>query len=157
MKTEEEWLKAALNKTPAWCYYENNPKNDEKYGKLYNWYAINDPRGLVPKGWHVPSKKDWLDLIDTLGANMVMKLKYTQGWDEFETFSDNGSNESGFSAIPGGSRNYNGIFDSHEDPSSSWWSSSEDNDLVSCFFLHEYSGLSTVEKSQGMYVRIVKD
>jgi uncharacterized protein (TIGR02145 family) len=158
VKTEEEWLKAALNKTPAWCYYENNPKNDEKYGKLYNWYAINDPRGLLPKGWHVPSKKDWLDLIDTLGANLEMKLKNTQGWDIFDYPSNNGSNQSGFSAMPGGCRNYNGIFpDSQQFSSSSWWSSSEENDLVPCFFLHEFSGINTVEKSVGMYVRFVKD
>ena len=54
-KTIEEWEKAGENKTPAWCYYNNNPTNGAKYGKLYNWYAVNDIRALAPKGWHIPS------------------------------------------------------------------------------------------------------
>jgi hypothetical protein len=53
-KTAEEWKAAGAAKQPAWCYYDNDPKNGAKYGKLYNWYAVNDPRGLVPVGWHVP-------------------------------------------------------------------------------------------------------
>lgn len=44
-KTNEEWIKAGENGKPAWCYYDNDPANGEKYGKLYNWYAVNDPRG----------------------------------------------------------------------------------------------------------------
>ncbi len=55
-KTNEEWNLANKNKTSAWCYYDNDNKNGMKYGKLYNWYAITDPRGIAPKGWHIPSK-----------------------------------------------------------------------------------------------------
>lgn len=47
-KTNEEWEKAAENQQPAWCYYNNDPANGAKYGKLYNWYAVNDSRGLAP-------------------------------------------------------------------------------------------------------------
>lgn len=54
-KTEEEWKKAGENKHPAWCYFDNDTANDAKYGKLYNWYAVNDPRGLAPAGWHIPT------------------------------------------------------------------------------------------------------
>jgi len=54
VKTNEEWKKAAEEKKPAWCYYENDPANGAIYGKLYNWYAVSDPRGLAPKGWHIP-------------------------------------------------------------------------------------------------------
>jgi uncharacterized protein (TIGR02145 family) len=50
-KTTEEWKVAGKNQEPAWCYYENNEGNGEKFGKLYNWYAVNDRRGLVPKGF----------------------------------------------------------------------------------------------------------
>jgi uncharacterized protein (TIGR02145 family) len=53
-KTIEEWVKAGDDKKPAWCYYNNDPANDSIYGKLYNWYAVNDIRGLAPKGWHIP-------------------------------------------------------------------------------------------------------
>ena len=47
--------------TGAWCYYNNDPANGAIYGKLYNWYAVNDPRGLAPQGWHVPSHTEFLD------------------------------------------------------------------------------------------------
>jgi hypothetical protein len=45
--------------TGAWCWYNNDPSNDTKYGKLYNWYAVNDPRGLAPEGYHIPSYEEW--------------------------------------------------------------------------------------------------
>lgn len=48
-KTDEDWELAGANGEPAWCYYGNNPGNSEEFGKLYNWYAVNDPRGLAPE------------------------------------------------------------------------------------------------------------
>ncbi len=68
-KNQNEWSKAAERMQPVWCYYDNNPKNGEKYGKLYNWYAVNDPRGLAPAGWHVPGDEEWAKLIDFLGGD----------------------------------------------------------------------------------------
>jgi uncharacterized protein (TIGR02145 family) len=65
-KTAEEWKKAGGTGTPAWCYYNNDPKLGEKFGKLYNWYALNDPRGLAPKGWRIAADSDWKDLKATL-------------------------------------------------------------------------------------------
>ena len=67
-KTNEEWVNAGLNKQPAWCYYQNDPTNGEKYGKLYNWYAVNDSRGLTPEGWHIPSENEWEILFRYLGG-----------------------------------------------------------------------------------------
>ena len=49
-KTDEEWIKAGEQGIPAWCYYNNDPANNELFGKLYNWYAVNDKRGLAPEG-----------------------------------------------------------------------------------------------------------
>lgn len=65
-KTIEEWERAGNEGKPAWCYYNNDPRNGAKYGKLYNWFAINDPRGLAPEGWHVSNLDDWniLDLYN---------------------------------------------------------------------------------------------
>ena len=74
-KTYEEWKKAGENKQPAWCNYKNDPANGEKYGKLYNWFAVNDPRGLAPKGCHIPSDKEWTVLTDFLGGNKVAGTK----------------------------------------------------------------------------------
>ena len=79
-KTVEEWRAAGDNKQPAWCYYNNDPANGAKYGKLYNWYAVNDPRGLAPVGWHVPSDGEWTTLTNYLGEQAADKLKSTSGW-----------------------------------------------------------------------------
>jgi hypothetical protein len=69
IESNEEWKRADENKKPAWCYYDNDPANGPKYGKLYNWYAVSDPRGLCPVGWHVPSEDEWTELTDALGGN----------------------------------------------------------------------------------------
>ena len=61
--TNQEWDDAGKEGRPAWCYYENNTNNGLKYGKLYNWYAVIDKRGLSPKGWHIAKKTDWEILI----------------------------------------------------------------------------------------------
>ncbi len=57
-KIHEEWQIAANKRKPAWCYYQNDPKNGEKYGKLYNFYAVLDSRGIAPYDWQVPTKED---------------------------------------------------------------------------------------------------
>ena len=67
-KTDKEWQAAGDNKQPAWCYYDNDPKNGTKYGKLYNWYAVNDVRGLAPVGYHIPTDTEWTKLSDYLGG-----------------------------------------------------------------------------------------
>jgi uncharacterized protein (TIGR02145 family) len=58
-KSDAEWVAAGENYQPAWCYYDNDPKNGTKYGKLYNWFAVRDARGLAPAGWHVPTDEEW--------------------------------------------------------------------------------------------------
>ena len=83
-KTDEEWNRAGKNKQPAWCYYNNDPANGAKYGKLYNWYAVNDLRGLAPVGYHIPSDAEWTRLTDYLGGaeKAGPKMKSKQGWPE---------------------------------------------------------------------------
>lgn len=84
-KNAAEWKKANLNKQAAWCYYKFDPLNGKKYGKLYNWFAVNDARGLAPLGWHVPSNKDWNFLIDYVNKNSSIKnLKSKSGWGSFK-------------------------------------------------------------------------
>lgn len=110
-KTDEGWEKAAENKQPARCYYDNDPSNGEKYGKLYNWYAVNDARGLAPDGWKIPTSADWTDLADFLGgtsdAGGKLKETGTTHWDSPNTGA---TNETGFTALPGGYRRYDGKF-----------------------------------------------
>jgi len=80
-KNKEEWVKASNNKQPAWCYYDYNPTNDYKHGKLYNCYAINDTRGLAPEDWHIPSNREFDTLLNYLGGKYVAgnKMKNKQG------------------------------------------------------------------------------
>ena len=91
----------AATRSGAWCYYQNDPTNGTLYGKMYNWYAANDPRGLVPQGWHLPSQAEWNTLVTFLGGNMIAggKLKSTSGWDAPNAGADNSS---GFTALPRG-------------------------------------------------------
>lgn len=85
VRTTEEWKKAGENGQPAWCYYDNDPKNGEKYGKLYNWYAVNDSRGIAPNGWHVSSKEEWQLLESYIGKSIAgKKLKTTTGWSDYQ-------------------------------------------------------------------------
>lgn len=69
----EEWNQAAKDKQPAFCFYDNNYENGLKYGKLYNWYAVNDPRGIAPEGFRVPTKIDLLELSNTLIGGVDLK------------------------------------------------------------------------------------
>jgi len=123
-KTVDEWKAYNQTGNAAWCYYDNDPKNGEKYGKLYNWYAVNDPRGLAPKGWHIPSDQEWTVLTDYLGGEEQAgaKMKSKEGWNN----NGNGTNKSGFSGLPGGYRNFNGTFYG-VGSYGNWWSSTEDS------------------------------
>ena len=79
MEEEDEWANLT---TGAWFYYENETANGPTYGKLYNWFAVNDPRGLSPKVYHVPSDAEWTILTEDLGAEASTKMKSTIGWDD---------------------------------------------------------------------------
>lgn len=107
-KSTEDWVDAIKTRIPAWSYYDGNSHNGKIYGKLYNWYAVKDPRGLAPEGWKIPSSEDLRILIDGFKNNKEAseKLKYAKYWsyNDRDNRSGNGDNESGFSALPGGYR-----------------------------------------------------
>ena len=106
-KTEAEWKNAGKNKRPAWCYYENNPQNGIKYGKLYNYYAVHDNRGLAPKGWHVMTFDEWDELLALSGnRDDLSPLRSTSGWEN----NGNGSDVFTINILPAGSRSSVGIF-----------------------------------------------
>jgi uncharacterized protein (TIGR02145 family) len=157
-KTPEEWKRAGEKKQAAWCYYDNDPANGVKYGKLYNWYAVNDSRGLAPKGWHIPTDDEWKVLIDYLGGKDVAgkKMKSTSGWIR----NGNGTNESGFLGLPGGYRSIFGNFMAigcYGD----WWSISEE-DTNYAYELSLYRNFDSTGnymgfKIGGLSVRCLKD
>jgi len=105
-KTAEEWEKAGENGQPAWCYYNNDPSNGAKYGKLYNWFTVIDPRGLAPLGWKIPSNSDFLILTSFIGQDFKPKMMKMNSWPQAE----GASNKFGFSGIPGGLRDNYGNF-----------------------------------------------
>jgi uncharacterized protein (TIGR02145 family) len=90
--------------TGAWCYYNNDIQYECPYGKLYNWYAVSDPRNVCPIGWHVPTDAEWTLLVNQLGGQLVAggKMKSITGWAPPNTAA---TNKSGFSGLPGGYRN----------------------------------------------------
>lgn len=113
--------------TGAWCYYENNTANGPIYGKLYNWYAVTDPRGLAPNGWHIPSDNEWTMLTNYLGGELVAggKMKET-GFAHWLDPNTGATNTSGFTGIPIGCRWWQGgIFTSYGNSNSTWWSSTQ--------------------------------
>jgi uncharacterized protein (TIGR02145 family) len=73
IESNEKWKKAGENGQPAWCYYNNYLETGKKYGKLYNWYAVNDPRGLAPEGWHVPTLDELQNMISFIGIEEAGK------------------------------------------------------------------------------------
>jgi uncharacterized protein (TIGR02145 family) len=164
-RTLDEWRLAASKKQPACCYYENNSENNAQYGKLYNWYAVSDPRGLAPIGWHIPTGSEWLQLRDYLdGAtkDSGAKLKSTSGWEK----DKNGTNSSGFNGLPGGTRDTNYFIVTNngfggKGTSGVWWARdrARKGDDIFNFWLSKSDRAKYFwdSESVGVSVRCVKD
>lgn len=157
-KSREEWIKAGKEKKPAWCYYKNDSKNSLKLGKLYNWYAVSDARGLAPFGWHIPSEKEWIKLIEFLGGEDTAgtKLKSKIGWEE------NGTDNYGFKALPGGVRVENdmNINSGYQDLGGFWWSSTGKYEIaisINCSGLDGYASKLPLDMPNGLSVRCIQD
>lgn len=146
--------------TGAWCYY-NNASNDAIYGKLYNWYAVNDPRGLAPEGFHVPTSDEWLQLINYLGGSAVAggKLKEA-GTTNWNSPNKDATNSSGFTALGTGNRIDFGSFTQFKN-SASFWTSSVFYDNFSFIYSMNYNTASANRnyppKTYGIAVRCVAD
>ena len=151
----------ANSTTGAWCYYDNDANKGITYGKLYNWYAVNDSRSLAPSGWHVPSDAEWTTLTTFLGDESVAggKLKEV-GIAHWLSPNKGATNESGFSALPGSCRTVYGVFDL-VGSNGYWWTSAEGNAASAWirnlnFINSSISRGSSVGES-GFSVRCVRD
>ncbi len=160
-KTDEAWEKASMEKKPAWCYYEASAENGKIYGKLYNWFAVNDPRGLAPKGWHIPSDKEWNTLSTALGGDETSggKLK-EKGTTHWKSPNNDATNESGFTALPGGLNYSYGTF-VKLGTTGYWWTTIEDGDDTAILNSLNYEDGTLfnlfLNKGVGISVRCVKD
>jgi uncharacterized protein (TIGR02145 family) len=114
-QTEEQWQEANLKKNPASCFYNFDESFANQIGRLYNWYAVNDPRGLAPKGWKIPNSEDINELynvsidnfsiiVHNKSKNSAFDLKSTLGWKK----GKGGGNGLGLSIRPSGIK----VFDS---------------------------------------------
>ena len=161
VRTKEEWVAAGKRGEPAWCYYDNDPENGKLYGKLYNWYAVNDSRGLEPEGWHIPTDDEWTTLTDYLGGEEVAggKMK-TTGTTYWESPNEAATNESGFSALPGGYRINNGSFSNISFSARSWSATESVNFNARDRTLYGHIGYVNrynTNKSFGASVRCLRD
>jgi len=150
----QTWMKKNLNieTEGSWCY-ENKAKNCTKYGRLYTWYAA---KKVCPMGWHLPNYEEWQTLVDYVGGDDVAgkKLKAKSGW----AYVGNGTDDYGWSALPGGSRNFDDTFYT-AGYYGFWWTSEEHSDgsayRRSMYCYHDNLDVVTDDKNTGLSVRCI--
>ena len=145
--------------TGAWCYYNNDPANGAIYGKLYNWYAVNDSRGLAPAGWHIPSDAEWTTLGTHLGGNAVAGGKMKTTGTTWNSPNSGATNESGYSGLPGGVRDTGAFF--NDGTNGNWWSATQTS-TINAWSRKLTNTSSTLfrtfdKKSNGYSVRCLRD
>lgn len=146
--------------TGAWCWYNNDSATyAATYGRIYNWYAVTDPRGLAPTGWHIPTDAEWTTLKNCLGGESISggKMKSIDLW---AAPNIGATNSSGFTGLPGGRRFNDGSF-ANVGLFSDWWTTTEFSGSLAWFQFLSYNNTSTGKsqgyKVDGYYVRCVKD
>ena len=145
----------------AFCWYNNDGSNKAGYGALYNWYAVNDPRNIAPVGWHIPSDEEWTALANFLQGRSQAggKLKAT-GTTHWSDPNSGATNSSGFSALPGGYRTKDGVFQNLSF-CSTWWATTEYTQSVAWYRYVDYGTSSiysvSIYKKSGLSTRCVKD
>lgn len=145
---------------PGYCWYNNDTSNKKTYGALYNAYTINTNK-LCPAGWHVSTDADWTELVDLLGGKDAAGAKLKESGNTH--WSDPGSgatNESGFTALPGGTRYANGIFFTQKEIGY-WWTFTGKT-VLNGWYRSMYYSNNIVDKNfhdstDGFSVRCVKD
>ena len=154
--------------TGAWCYYNNDPLNGTLYGKLYNGYAVMDPRGLAPQGWHVPTDEEWKALVERnggqsdAGAQLKATGNYTDGTGLWKKPNTNATNGSAFTGLPGGARTTLGNTAFTNLTITGYWWTSTPFSVNSAWYRSLYYGGTTVSRLQnpltmGFSVRCVKN
>jgi|LakMenE18May11ns_1017448.scaffolds.fasta_scaffold9951133_2 uncharacterized protein (TIGR02145 family) len=164
VKDPGEWVKLT---TGAWCWYNNDSASYHRYGRLYNWYAVTDPRGLAPQGWHVLTDAEWEAMETCLGEDSVGYRMRAKGAGHWPGPANAADNSSGFTGLPSGMRSDGGQF-SHAGQSGIFWTSVEGSVSEAwCGRLIHYAdlngapamvtGVGYMNKADGYAVRCVKD
>ena len=173
--SDSEWFNLDDNEIGAFAIYNDDPTNVEVYGNLYNWYSVNDDRGICPENWHVPSDEEWIEL------EMFLGMSYEEAYSEWYRGTDQGSQlagnadlwtngvlendpafgSSGFLALPAGIRTY--FFGYYLDMNyyGRFWSSTayNSNRAWNRNLSHSFSGVmrSYIDRRMGSSVRCAKD
>lgn len=158
VRANPDWEKQCEKGNGVFGYIMNKPEMENTYGLIYNWYAVNDPRGLAPEGWRIPSQADWEELIRYLGGERVAGkyLKSDLGW----AANGNGTNLSHFAALPGGFKGYYG--ESYQEGfTGGWWTNTEISDYFAVGFSMVFDDVSVKMsngyKFDGFSVRCIKE
>jgi len=155
----DSWSSSWSSSTGAYCNYHNTTDTDTiaTFGRLYNWYAVNTGK-LAPKGWHVPTDAEWTTLAPNASVSGG-KLKET-GTKHWASPNSGATNKTGFTALPGGDRDYDGAF-LGIGGAGCWWGATEDFAATAwCRYMVYYAGAADrmyFDKRVGMSVRCVRD
>jgi uncharacterized protein (TIGR02145 family) len=166
-QNSSDWIYAGENKIPAYCNLDYENPYGLILGKLYNWYAVNDKRGLVPNGWKIPENNDWEILANFLGGASIAgkKMKSPFLWKSLNEENDIDEdlievdliNSSGFSGLPTSARNENGLFFGKSDTISGYWSMSENGTESAwtrdLYYATNFLGIHSLPKSTGASIR----
>jgi len=145
----------------AYCDYDNDTTNANTYGRIYNWFAVADSRQLAPAGWHVASDAEWNVLINYAGGSNVAggKLKES-GYLHWQSPNTGATNETGFTALPGGARSAGGPF-SGKSNYANFWTSTPYSPMhaIPKTMYYNYSKVDGpwANKENGLYVRCIRD
>lgn len=162
--SDADWANKGSSGIGAWCYYGENTANGPIYGKLYNWYAVNNTvnGGLAPLGYHIPTDSEWTALTDYLGGESLAGGKMKEaGFCHWQSPNTAATNSSGFTGLPGGDRDTGGTFfgiGCH----GFWWSTSEDEETGEVWYRYLRCDQSIAiraaqNKAVGYSVRLIKD
>ncbi len=147
--------------TGAFCNFNNDTTYALIYGHLYNWYSVNDNRNIAPKGWHIPSDNEWKTLTDYLGGDSISGSKLKEiGISHWLTPNKGATNETGFTALPGGCVAFNGVF-AGIGFNGQWWSSTENSINTAKYRLMSFRNIlvyrDNINKKLGFSIRCLKD
>jgi uncharacterized protein (TIGR02145 family) len=160
--------------TGAYCNYDNNTSHVATYGRLYNWYTVDDSRNIAPEGWHIPSDEEWKDLEMYLGMSQSeADTEGARGTDEGGKLKEAGTthwvspntgatNESGFTALPHGHRTYHGEF-FYMGLNATFWTSDESNSNHAPWYRNLNNNFSGIYrgtwgfKESGLSIRCLRD
>jgi uncharacterized protein (TIGR02145 family) len=153
----ESWVRAGRDRTPASAVYPGRPADLPRWGRLYNFHAVTDPRGLCPEGWRPPTDADWVALEKELGADRAaQRLRSAEGWPP----GGAGRDTVGFEGLPAGFRTQSGAYHLADKVAYFWSSTSLSDTETTAHMLFDYDPKLfriRYDKAMGMSLRCVRD